>query len=470
MTYGIRAAGAYAPAFRIAADEFVDAWGRFEASGIDEKSVPDADEDALTMAAEAGRRTLAAGGLSEADVDLLALATTTAPLEEEELTPRLASILGAPDGASLRTVTASTRAGTRALAAGLEARPEAGLVVAADCPQGDPHDEREHAAGAGAAGFLLGSDAPAPVVDRAAHAEAYPGTRFRERGDDRIDGIDAGTYDRHAFVDPLAGAADGLEAGGAADVDAAAVQAPDGKLPYRAADGLGVDAGTIGACETVSELGDAGAASVPLSLARALADGHDRVLAAGWGSGAGADALVVQRRGEVPTAIDLGGDESVTYAEYLRLRGEITAEEPAGGGAYVPVPTWWRSLPQRHRLVAGRCPDCGAYAFPPEGACTGCDALVEYEPVELPGRGTVEAYTEIHRGGAPPEFTEQQSRSGAFGVAIVDFDVPDGDGTATAPAQVVAESAVGERVEAIVRRIYEQEGVTRYGFKVQPTD
>jgi hydroxymethylglutaryl-CoA synthase len=463
---GIHAIGAYAPEYRISADEIADAWGRFEASGIESTAVPDADEDAVTMAWEAATRALDMGDTDGSALDFLTLATTTPPLEEEDLTARLGSMLGVPNDATRHVVTGSTRAGTRAFSIALDAAPDRGLVVASDCPRGEPHDTRGHAAGAGAVAFLVGPDAPVAVVDRAEHAEAYPGTRFRERGSDALDGIDAGTYDRNAFVRPIGAAVEGVEVG---DVDAAAVQMPDGKLPYRAASALGVDTSTIAACETVSELGDTGAVSVPLGVATALDDGAERVLAVSWGSGAGADAFVLEQTDEVPVAVDLAAGESVNYGESLRLRGEITAEEPDGGGAYVSVPTWHRSLPQRHRLVAGRCPDCGAYTFPPEGACRACDTLVEFETVELPGTGTLEAYTEIGKGGAPPEFAALQSRSGAFGVAIVAFDAPD-DGAATAPAMVVGTAAVGDRVEAVQRRIYTQEGVTRYGFKVQRVD
>ena len=168
------------------------------------------------------------------------------------------------------------------------------------------------------------------------------------------------------------------------------------------------------------------------------------------------------------------------------MRGDITPGEPAGGGAYVSVPSWRRTIPQRHRLRAGRCPDCGALAFPPEGACNDCGGLVEYEPVELPGTGTVEAVTVIGQGGAPPEFVDQQARSGAYASAVVALDGPDAadgadgeeggtnDGAVSIPAQVVGTDptavTVGDRVVATIRRIYTQEGVTRYGFKMQPID
>lgn len=470
---GIRSAGAYAPRFRVAAEEFADAWGRFEAPGIETKAVPDADEDALTMAWEAATRALAAADATGADVDFLAFASTTPPLAEEDLTARLGSMLGVQEGATRHVFTGSTRAGTRALFAALDhadgrtgesdrsAAPPTGLVVAADCPRGEPSDEREHAAGAGAAAFVVGRDAPAAVVDRAEHATPYPGTRFRETGSDTVEGIDVNSYDRQAFTETLAGAVDRVDAD---EVDAAGVQQPDGKLPYRAASALGVSTDEMAAVETVSKLGDTGAASVPLSLARALDEGG-RTLAASWGSGAGADALVVE--GGCPTDLALEGGESVSYAEYLRLRGDVTDGEPAGGGAYVSIPTWRRSLPQRHRLVAGECPECDGLAFPPEGACLDCGRLVEFERVPLSGEGEIEAYTEIGRGGAPPEFAEQQQKSGSFGVAIVAFDAP--GGSVSAPAQVVEESDVGDRVVAVQRRIYEQEGVARYGFKVRPS-
>lgn len=470
----ITAVGAYAPRFRIDADEFAEAWGRFEASGIREKALANADEDALTMAREAAVRALSAGDVSGDAVDFLAFGTTTPPLEESDLTARLGTMLGIPENATCHTFGNSTRAGTRALGTALDVNPETGLVVVADCPEGAPDAERGHAAGAGAAAFLLTGDAStddragAEIVTRAEHTTPYPGTRFRRRGSDEIEELGVTSYDRAAFIEPLSAAVENLDAG-LGSVDAAAVQAPDGALPYRAAGALGVDSETIQAAATVHELGDTGAASVPLGIVTALAEGHETVLAAAWGGGAGADALLIERRGEVHADLALDDGEAVSYPEYLRRRGVITSGPPDGGGAYVSVPSWRRTLPQRYRLVAGRCPACEALEFPPEGACSDCGAFEEYEPVELPGTGIVEAVTTISQGGAPPEFADQQARSGDFGVAVVAFDGPDGD-TVSVPAQVVDghDLAVGDRVDATVRRIYTQEGVTRYGFKIRP--
>ena len=466
--------GAYAPRLRIAAEQFEDAWGSFDAAGVEQKAVPEADEDALTMGIEAAKRALDAAGYDGADLSHLAFATTTPPMAEEDLTARLASVLGAPDDVTTRTMTGSTRAGVQALDAALDAGPwgdGVGLVVVGDCPKGEPDSGIEHAAGAGGAALVLDGEGPGTVLDRASHVEPYPGTRFRTGGDDETTGLGVTQYDRAAFTSALGGAVDALD-DSVEDVDAAAVQSPDGKLPYRATGALGVDAGTIAAAETVSSLGDTGSASVFLGAATAFADNAERVLLAAYGSGAGANAVLVD--GPVPVESALAGELDLTYAEYLRRRGEITSDEPEGGGAYVSVPSWQRTIDQRHRLVAGRCPECGALNFPPDGACQGCNERTsEYERVELPGTGTVEAVTTIAQGGAPPEFVEQQSKSGPFVSAVVAFDGPEGEETVSVASQVLTGDAtvdIGTAVEATIRRIYSQEDVIRYGFKTQVSE
>ena len=486
---GIRAVGTYAPRYRLSASEIEAAWGSVQASGVGEKAVPGADEDALTLASEAATNALHADESDGDSVGLLAFASTTPPLEEEDVAVRLGSILGVPADARHESFGGSTRAGTRALLAAIEADledDELALVVAADCPRGEPGGERDQAAGAGAAAFVVVPNGPATVQAAGHHASAYPGTRFRERGSERVEGLGVTSYDRAAFRETIAGAvedlhADGVDATGdddaADDLDAAAVQAPDGALPYRITDALGVGTDAIQRVATVHDLGDTGAASALLGAALALDDPDVwTVLVAGYGSGGGADALLVDADGGVPATLqhERADATEVSYAEYLRLRDEIVEGPPEGGGAYVSVPSWRRTLPQRHRLVAGRCRECGALAFPPEGACDDCRSRTGYDDVELPGTGTVEAATTISQGGAPPEFAQQQQRGGDYGVAVAALDGPDGDETVSAPAQATDVDAgaldVGDAVTATVRRIYTQEGVTRYGFKVRPAD
>lgn len=469
----IVAAGGYAPHRRLPSDAFADVWGRHHTSGIESVAVPDADEDALTMAWEAATRALEAAGRDAAMVAHLGFATTTPPLEEEDLSVRLGSTLGVGEHATHAYHTGSTRAGTRAIRGALEHGPwgdDIGLVVAADAPEGFADDALGQGAGAGAAAVVLASDGPAEIVATGEGTYVAPGERFRRRGSTRTEGLDITSYDRSAYSRAIERALDDLTAD-VGTVGAVAVYAPDGKRPYRVASSLGVDSEVIRAGTTVHELGDTGAAGVPLGLVKALDDGAGSVLAVGYGSGAGADALLVDASA-VPTQVDLGGNITVDYADHLRRRGWLTAGPPEGGGAYVSLPTWRRSLPQRHRLEAGLCRACGELAFPPEGACPACAERDGYDAVSLTGGGTIEAVSTIAAGGAPPEFDEQQSRSGEITIAIVAFDGPDG-GQVSVPVQVADTDdspAVGDRVTSIIRLLYTQEGVPRYARKVRPAD
>lgn len=470
----ITAVGAYTPRFRVSSEAFDEAWGHFKASGITEKAVPAADEDALTMAYEATTQALEAGNLEGSDVDWLGFASSRPPVAEEDLTARLGAMLGLPSAKTRQTFTGSTRAGTRALWAGMdaiEAQAETAIVVAADAPRGDPDDEIDHAAGAGAAAFILESNGPAELVDRAEYAAPYPGTRFRNTGEEETQGLGVTQYDRQAFTETIGSAVDALEVN--PDPEAAAIQAPNGKLPYRAAGAAGVGTDEVQAAATVHELGDLGAASVPLSLASALTAGYESILAASYGSGAGADAFAVIVDGDIPAETVLESNVNLSYAEYLRQRGVVTSGPPAGGGAYVSVPSWRRSIPQRYRLEAGRCSECGTLTFPPEGACDECGTLDKYEPAELTGEGVIEATTTISQGGAPPEFATQQSQAGDYAAAIVSLEAETDGKTVSIPAMGTdAEPAaftVGDHVETTIRRIYTQEGVTRYGFKIRPS-
>ncbi|MDY6765431.1 MAG: ACP synthase, partial [Halobacteria archaeon] len=64
--------GAYIPRFRVSADEFRKELGRFKARGIEEKSVPNADEDSLTMAYEAAKRSLEVTNTKPEEIDFVA--------------------------------------------------------------------------------------------------------------------------------------------------------------------------------------------------------------------------------------------------------------------------------------------------------------------------------------------------------------------------------------------------------------
>ncbi|RAW45196.1 3-hydroxy-3-methylglutaryl CoA synthase [Halorubrum sp. 48-1-W] len=500
---GIAAAGAYVPRFRLPAEELASAWGTSHASGIRRKAVPAVDEDALTMAVEAAERALSSDAVDRDELTLTAVATTTPPAEEGELLPRLVRALALPKSVETATVGGHTAAGAEALSRALDAEGPA-LVVVADCPEGDPA-EGDHPLGAGAAAFVVDDDPSAPVTGTAWHTEETPGVRFRERGGEEVDSLGVTTYQRNAVREAVTDAVSSLPVD-PADVDAAAVHQPDGRFPYRATADLPVSNEAVSAGTVVDRIGDAGAATVPLGLLAALDDadaaldgdaesdanaesdtdaesdaddagdvenepnGAGPSIAAFFGGGT-AVAVAVEGGLAVEGIADLDGGATIDYVSYLRERGYVVDGEVAGGGAHVSLPNWRRSLDQRYRLVAGVCPECGSVSFPPEGACQSCRSRVEFTEFEAPRTGTVRALTVIGQGGAPPEFAELQQRDGAYAVAIVELDAD--AGRVRLPAQITdadpGDVAVGDEVRATVRRIYEQEGVPRYGVKFEPT-
>lgn len=135
-------------------------------------------------------------------------------------------------------------------------------------------------------------------------------------------------------------------------------------------------------------------------------------------------------------------------------------------GAYLSVPSWWRNLDARYRLVVGECRECGGYTFPAEGACTDCNATGTLEAMEPAGTGEIAARTVIE-GGAPPEFSTLIDADGAIGAVIVELD----EGVRVPGMLTDCDPYAyrrGDPVEAVVRRLYEQDGIVRYGVKFRP--
>ena len=136
-------------------------------------------------------------------------------------------------------------------------------------------------------------------------------------------------------------------------------------------------------------------------------------------------------------------------------------------GAYVPLGTWVEDLPARLRLVAQRCEGCGRTLYPPRGACPACRGRA-FAPVQLPREAEVYAATRIGRGGAPSEFALEQMQVGAYWVAVLDWPRQGVRVTARLAGFDEHPPAIGQRVAPVLRRLFDQEGVTRYGVKFAP--
>ena len=122
----------------------------------------------------------------------------------------------------------------------------------------------------------------------------------------------------------------------------------------------------------------------------------------------------------------------------------------------------WREIPQRYRLEAGKCTQCGTVAFPPRLVCPRCGSR-EFAPYTLAGAGSLLTYTVIRV--APGSYEDQAPY--AVGIAALDDGVQ-------LTAQVVdcdfEALKVGMRVRIEFRRINEDgaAGVIHYGYKFVP--
>jgi uncharacterized OB-fold protein len=129
----------------------------------------------------------------------------------------------------------------------------------------------------------------------------------------------------------------------------------------------------------------------------------------------------------------------------------------------MPTPSrYWREIPQRYRLEAAKCKNCGFVAFPPRQVCPRCHSR-SFETIVLAAAGKVVTYTIIR---VPPQpFSDQAP----YAVGIVELD----DGVRLT-GQIVdcafEELKIGRRVKIEFRKIYQEgeAGVIYYGYKFVP--
>ncbi len=123
------------------------------------------------------------------------------------------------------------------------------------------------------------------------------------------------------------------------------------------------------------------------------------------------------------------------------------------------VPRYWREIPQRYRLEAGKCKNCGLVLYPPRLICPQCKNRT-FDKIILKNEGTILTYTVIRV--APSQFTDLAP----YAIGIVELD-----GGVRITTQIVdcdfSELAIGKRVRLEFRKIQEDgnAGILCYGHK-----
>jgi 3-oxoacyl-[acyl-carrier-protein] synthase III len=264
-------------------------------TGIRSRRIADSDARLSDLASEAGAAALARAGVDAGELDLVLVATMTA----DELTPNAAPLVAHALGASRAgafDIGAACTAFLSALSAGAAwietGRAERVLVIGADLLSRvtDVQDRRTAALfGDGAGAVVLGPVAEGgfgPVVLRQDGGGAGAIVATRERGVLEMDGHE--TF-RHAVarmteVTGQAAAAAGLTLD---DIDLFVYHQANQRITRSVGQRLELDPERVVDC--IAEQGNTSAATLPLALAHAEADGRlrpgARVLLAAFGAG-----------------------------------------------------------------------------------------------------------------------------------------------------------------------------------------
>lgn len=130
----------------------------------------------------------------------------------------------------------------------------------------------------------------------------------------------------------------------------------------------------------------------------------------------------------------------------------------------MPSPRYWREVPNRFRLEAGRCKSCGKVVFPARRVCPGCKGT-EFEDTTISRTAKVVTSTVVHI--APDEFAMEAP----YAMAVVEapegprymVQVVDCDPSSVKP---------GMKLNLEFRKIRKEghTGILCYGHKAVPAD
>jgi 3-hydroxy-3-methylglutaryl CoA synthase/uncharacterized OB-fold protein len=378
---GILSYGAYIPQRRLQRSAIfaANSWFAPDLRGAakGERAIASWDEDAITMAVEAGRDALT--GIDRADVGSISLASTTLPFADRLNSGVVKEALNLSDDVGASDATGSQRAGSSALiqalrAAGSGIAPQ--LCIAADLRKAAPASENELVFGDAATAILVGSGkviarflgAHSATIDFLDHYRAtgvdfdytWESRWIREEGYLKIaaQGLRAALKGFSVEPGDIAHCAIAIAAKGAAQ----AVAKKAGINPETVVDTL------------IAKVGDCGAGYPSMLLASALekAKAGDRIVVVAFGQGV--DVLLFEATAalaELPKRLGVQGSiargrSDENYLRHLFHRGILPLDRGARAefDQKQPSTTLYRHRKGVLGLVGGRCTKTGAVQFP----------------------------------------------------------------------------------------------------------
>lgn len=395
MKTGIKSLGAYLPYHYLSRSSLSKAWGGKGGKG--EKSIADVDEDSVTMAVEAAISCFRL--IPRQEVSALYFASTTGPYAEKSHSTLVAVACDLSDEAVFTAdVMASTRAGTNALRAALDAAAahpgDNILVTAADLRNGYPKSAQETNFGDGAAAVVVGTgDGLLAEVDHFVSISEEINDYWRNAGEPYTRHAEGRFCDEEGYLREMKLVLNKFQqvtGRKAAEFDKVVLTAQNAKLQGKIAAKFGIAPDRLVDTLLLSA-GDTGAAQGLLGLVNALehAKAGERILVLDYGNGANAFSLTVTDQieklaGRQQIARYLETREELdSYARFLSWRN-IAAAEP-GAAFKLPASTaqTWREQNINLRLHGSVCKKCGAPLYPIARVCDVCGSLDDYDEVRL---------------------------------------------------------------------------------------
>ncbi|MEL7155699.1 MAG: OB-fold domain-containing protein [Actinomycetota bacterium] len=468
---GILAYGSYVPYYRLQKGAITAALGTGGGRGT--RSVASYDEDATSMAVEAGRLTLAnaaanAGGAGPASVYF---ATATPPYLDKNNANVIHAALNLPSHVFAGDITGSARSVNAALRSALDSsRPT--MVLAADVRSGRPGSGDEANTGDAAVGWLIGSDDDGPVI-----AEWLGGASSTAEFLDRWR-LPSWNYSRvweerfgeHAYLPLVTEAATAafkecqIEP---ADVDTVIVSGLHGRAVRGAAKAAGVDGAKV-ADDLTSVVGNTGSSQAGLILSSVLDDAEagQTIMVVHLADGVDVgfyrttDAITQYQPAETVAAQIERGNDGLDYNTFLTWRGFLDREPPRRPDPEAPAaPPSFRSEDWKYAFIGSRDRSTGAVHLPPQRVSVKGGAVDEMEPIPMADvPATVVTFTidRLAYSLSPPVIA-----------VVIDFD---GGGrfqcqlTDANPDDV----KIGDRVNMTFRRLLTANGVHNYFWKAKP--
>ena len=171
---GIISYGAYIPRYRIKVEEIARVWGAngveiSKGLGVFEKSLPDLDEDTITISVEATRAAMARRNIDPEKVGAVYVGSESHPYAVKPTAVTVGEAIGATPLMTAADYEFACKAGTAAIQTSMglvkSGMVDYSIAVGSDVAQGEPGDALEYTAAAGGAAFVIGNDEPIAEIN-----------------------------------------------------------------------------------------------------------------------------------------------------------------------------------------------------------------------------------------------------------------------------------------------------------------